>query len=83
MAGIISAAADNSFRKPLLQYLKIKRQQGLIRKININAATTSMSDLVYGCMMRFFLFEGLQVSGKEIKKAAEEIVDLVMHGLKP
>jgi hypothetical protein len=32
-------------------------------------------------MMRFFLTENLQVTDRDIKKAAQEIADLLLNGL--
>jgi TetR/AcrR family transcriptional regulator, mexJK operon transcriptional repressor len=81
LVGTISEAASISFRVPLQQYLKRKRQQGVIRKINVATVSTYATDLIYGCMMRFFLTENLQVTTKDIKKAAHEIADLLLNGL--
>lgn len=81
LVGMISAAADNNFRLPFQHYLKNKRRQGLIRKINVAKVSVYASDLVYGTMMRFFLTENLQVTPRAIKKSAQEIADLLLNGL--
>lgn len=81
LVGMISAAADNNFRLPLQQYLKNKRNQGLIRKVNVAKVSVYASDLVYGTMMRFFLTENLQVTAKDVSKAAREITDILLNGL--
>lgn len=81
LVGVISEAADNNFRVPLQQYLKKKRRQGLIRKVNVARVSVYASDLVYGTMMRFFLTENLKVSPADIRKASLEITDLLLNGL--
>jgi TetR/AcrR family transcriptional regulator, mexJK operon transcriptional repressor len=81
LVGTISKAADNNFRLPLQQYLKNKRRQGLIRKINIARVSVYASDLVYGTMMRFFLTENLKVTPRDIRKASQEIADILLNGL--
>lgn len=81
LVGVISEAADANFRLPLQQYLRAKRRQGLIRKVNIARVSVYASDLVYGTMMRFFLTDNLQVDAADIRKAAKELADLLLHGL--
>jgi AcrR family transcriptional regulator len=81
LVGVISEAADSNFRLPLQQYLRTKRRQGLIRKVNVARVSVYASDLVYGTMMRFFLTENLKVSPTDIRKASQEITDLLLNGL--
>jgi TetR/AcrR family transcriptional regulator, mexJK operon transcriptional repressor len=81
LVAVISETANNSFRVPLQQYLKRKRRQGVIRKVNIAKVCVYTADLVYGTMMRFFLTENLQVTDRDLKKAAQEITDLLLNGL--
>jgi AcrR family transcriptional regulator len=83
LVGIIDATANSSFREPLYQYLKRKRQLGLIRPINVATVTTTCTDLVYGCMMRFSAVDNLRVDAKDIKKAAQQMVELLINGLAP
>jgi AcrR family transcriptional regulator len=79
---IISNTANHHFLAPLKRYLRRQRQLGRLRgNININAAATSCADMVYGCMMRFFLIENLRVDKKDIKRTTDQIVDLLVNGL--
>ncbi len=81
LVGVISDAANTNFRLPLHQYLKRKQREGVLRKVDLARVATYASDLVYGCMMRFFLTENLQVTANDIKKAAQEIADLMLNGI--
>lgn len=84
LVAIINEAADANFRQPLQGYLRDKRRLGLIRQdINIAAAATSCTDLVYGRVMRVFLIEGQQISDRDIRKSAQQITDLLIRGLQP
>jgi AcrR family transcriptional regulator len=81
LTAIIAATANRHFAIPLSRYLRAQRRRGGLRKVNIEVATKTCMDLVYGRMMRFFLIEGGTVPAREVNKAAREIVGILIGGL--
>jgi TetR/AcrR family transcriptional regulator, mexJK operon transcriptional repressor len=78
---IISEAATRNLLQPLQRYLNLQRRRGRLRKVNTLRVATNCAYLMYGHMARLLLVEGMHFSDADIKRAAREIVDILVNSL--